>query len=401
MKFLRLLVLCLLFFSVSVQSSETEIYPNEFHVFFESYATNPAFTQMIQYARLPQQIPKMIAWHRFPDRDSVINLDNYNTTEIDIPAKEGLWALATKRVLEATLKKMNQHPELNLVLHANLSKMDIVIRPFLDKIPKNRIQMIHLYEDGYGILFKDSFLKQEDHKIYSREEIEEGVFVPQKWKPEMIYSLHKLYPVTYHLFGWKHINNKTVKDYFKGAKVRDVDFDLFAKELTDMQKKLIYKLAGFDYDYFYHLMHHKKSIVFTMGYHFDNREKEASERNFLKKLQTDELFSGIRADEYIWLYKPHPSYQATGSIDAIRKMQKNMIEIPAQIPFEIFVLAGLKPTYTAGFSSSLFYVLQDKDILYFIQRSKNDNYLNFLTQIRHLNPKKIVNLKDFKPEIKE
>lgn len=68
MKFFRLLVLSLLFFSKTV-CSETQVLPTEFHVFLESYATNPAFTQMIQYVQLPRQIPKLIAWHRFPYRD--------------------------------------------------------------------------------------------------------------------------------------------------------------------------------------------------------------------------------------------------------------------------------------------------------------------------------------------
>lgn len=402
MKFFKLLGLLLLLFS-SPAHADTEVHQNEFHVFFESYATNPAFTQIIQYARLQRQIPKIIAWHRFPNRDSVVNLNDFNTEEINIPAKEGLWSLATERVLEATLQKMNQYPELKLVLHVNLIKMDVVIRPFLDKIPKNRIQMIHLYEDGYGILFKDALYKKENQKIYSPQEVQEGILDPQKWEKDMIYSLHKVYPVTYHLFGLKYLlkdpKYESVKDYFKGAIVQDVDFDLLARELTDSQKRIIYKLAGFDYDYFYQLMHNKKSIVFTMGYYFENEEKKASERNFLKKLQTDEVFSGIRADEYIWLYKPHPSYMAADTIDVIRQQNKDMIEIPAQVPFEVFILAGLKPTYTVGFSSSLFYVLEDKDILYFIRRIDTDNYLNFLTEIRHLNPKKILDLTDFRSEV--
>lgn len=299
---------------------------------------------------------------------------------------------------------MEHHPELKLVLHVNLTKMNYVIRPFLDKIPLNRIERIHLYEDGYGILFKEA-LQQKEHQRYSAQEIQEGVINPQKWKAEMVYSLHKAYPITYHLFGWKYLlenpEYKSVTDYFEGADVQDVDFDLLSKELSNSQKQMIYKLAGFDYDYFYRLMHNKKSIVFTMGYYFDNKEKEASERNFLNKLHTDELFSGIKADEYIWFYKPHPSYSAAGTIDAVRQEHKDMIEIPAQIPFEVFALAGLKPTYTAGFSSSLFYVLDDKDILYFIRRGRGDYYLNFLMQVRHLNPKKILDLSDFEPEDKE
>ena len=396
LKKILITIFVFLILKASIGNAEENIALTDLHVFLEGYATNPAFTQMIEYAQLPRQIPKIIAWHRFPRRANIINLDAYNTREIDLPSGEGYWHQVTNLVLKAAQEELEKHPEYNLILHANLWKMNVVLRPFLENIPQKRIKMIHLYEDGYGELFK--FLFSEKNLVaYTDSELREGLKNPTKWKQNMIFDLSRNYPITYHFFGWSYIqkNNdfKTLKNFLKDLNISDVNFKRLSYILTEEQKHLIYKLTGFDYDYYKNLMNGKKSFVFLMGYHFDNKINEAYERNLLKRILTDSSFSGIYDPEnWVWMYKPHPSYRAQGSILPMKKMFPEMIGINPQIPFEVFILAGLKPTYTAGFSSSAFYSLNKDDILFIIRRHQNDAYMAFLKKITNIEDKKVLDL---------
>ena len=373
----------------------------DFHVFMEGYATNPAFSQMIEYVQLPKQLRKIIAWHRFPNRKAIINLDFNNTREVDLPSGEGYWPEVTQRVLKATKEELEKHPEYQLVLHANMWKMDFVLKPFLNNIPKERIKMIHLYEDGYGELFKNYFLNPNSQRIYSKTEIQEVINSEREWQNDMVYTLSELYPVTYHFFGYSAIQNEPkfqpLRSFLKDLRVKDIDFQSLNLTLTEKQKQMIYKLAGFDYNYYKNLIKDKKSFVFIMGYHFGNETNEAAERNVLKKIRTEPKFSGISDPEnWVWFYKPHPSFWAQNSIKPMQEAFPDIKEISPQIPYEIFVLAGLKPTYTAGYSSSAFYPLNKEDILFFIQRYNNDNYKIFLEEVRHLDKDQFLNLNDFK-----
>lgn len=375
-----------------------EPYPNEteLHVFLEAYATNPALIQMIYYVQLPQNTPKIIAWHRFPNLSQKVDLSLNNTIEVPLIQREGYWTDATNRVLKVTKKEMDKNPNLKLVLHANMGKYDTVLSPFLKQIPKERIRHIHLYEDGAGEIFKWNF------EIPSKEEAEKILNGEQKSKQGVIFQLHHFFPTTIHLFGWKdaqklsQYTNK-IKN-LKQADIRDVDFNYYRDLLKEDQKNLLWQLLGFDYNYWSNLLKGKKSVIFTMGFYFNNKNMENAEVNFLRRLMTDRSFSGINPAEYIWLYKPHPSFDAGATVSQVKEEFPNMVGIPAQIPFETFILAGLKPTKTTGYSSSLFYVLNESDILYFIRRFKGDGYLAFLKDVRHLPDYKILDLHNFTQE---
>ena len=370
----------------------------DLHVFLEAYATNPALLQMIQYVQLPKNVRKLIAWHRFPNRAQHVNLALNNTREVPLMEKEGYWVDATKRMLKATKEEMDKDPNLMLVLHANLRKYDTVISYFLNEIPKERIRHIHLYEDGVGELFK-AF---EHYQGSSREETEKVLKGEEKPKSGTVFGLNYFYPTTIYFFEWKIAQVLPRIEYIinniKHADIQDVDFDYYRRKLTQEQKALLYQLMGFDYKYWSNLLKDKKSVMFTMGFHFGDKRKEAAERAILHRLRSDADFSGLDASEYIWLYKPHPSFDAKTALPLMRKEFPDMIEVPAQIPFEIFVLADLKPTKVAGYSSSLFYVMEEPEILYFIQRGPNDGYLKFLKEVKYLNNNKILNLSDYMKE---
>ena len=402
-RFLKLLFLSILFLPLSYVFSfiffikTPHISEETLHVFLESYATNPALSQMILFVQLPEKSPKIIAWHRFPKRSRLVDLKKYNTEEVNLSPKEGLYVQSTKLVLNRVLEKLENNPLLTVELHFSMFATDTTIRPFLAFIPRHKIKRIHFYEDGYGEFFKNGLYFKNNLKEYKKEEVISALFLQEGWDRLMTFSFNKLYPVTYHVFDGKRIKDNPS---FSKLDIQDIDFLKLSKTLTDNQKQLFYKLVGFDYDYYKKLMTSKKSIVFLMGFHSQPFE----EFNSLVKTRKDKNFMGINESDYIWFYKPHPSFSAPKTTQKeIEKYFPDMIEIPSQIPFELFVLSDLKPTYLFGFSSSAFYSFPKENILFFIAREKNDNYMNYMKDIIHLSEERFFLLSDFpdRPPLKD
>ena len=375
----------------------------EIHVFLESFATNPALTQMIVFSGLPKETRKLIAWHRFPNRKDVVNLDEYNTREVELIHGEGYWPDATNRMLKATLEELEKMPTARLHLHLNMWKMDYLIRPFLEKFSKDQIAMLHLYEDGYGELFKRELYLPEKQQIYTDEELSRALKGEEKWDGLMSLFLNRFYPTTYYFFEYDTLADNPdmapLLSYLKDLNIKSVNFKTLAQTLTEGQKQLIYRLADFDYPKYADLFRNKKTVVFLMGYHFGSKKNESRERNFLRDLRTDDNFSGIHGADYTWFYKPHPSLNAGGAVADLKEAFPDMIEITPQIPFELFALSELRPTYVAGFSSSAFYPWSKDEILYMILRGPHDGYRHFLQKIRHLDDKQFLQLSKLKDSL--
>lgn len=367
------------------------------HIFTEGYATNPALTQMIQFVQLPKSTQKIIAWHRFPKRRNVLDLKAHNTTELDFPQHEVMGDLLSDQAVEKISQIRTKNPHQNFVLHGNLSHVAESIYPFLRVIPHKNIVRVHLYEDGYGELFKgkkfqtaQTYAPPLDSEMKTLIETGKG-----EWEGAMNFSLQKMYPTTYHLMHADKIKDvnylKPLVAWMENAKIQNVDFDSLRNTLTPEQKQTLYKLTGFDYKRYEPLMKNKPTIVFVMGYFFGVQEREQAEQNWLNALK-DELLPPLpEGQNYTWFYKPHPTLDGK---DVTSKMAKNfpdIIPIPAQIPFEILIIANLKPTYTVGFSSSLFYSLKSSDILYYAVRP-NDIYLPFLMKYGILRKKQLVGM---------
>lgn len=374
----------------------------EIHIFLEAYATNPALSQMIEFSKLPKKTRKFIAWHRFPNRKNVLDLANYNTTEVDLPATERLYSYGTHQMLKAIDSIIQNEPMTEFILHANFSHIPVAITPFLNKIPKHRIKHIHLYEDGYGVFYKGynvyRFPQDQTEQEILNELNNHIVSQTGQWKAYYELLFFKLYPTTYHLFEPNflyHIPKYAhIAQYLKQADVQEINFYKLRNTLSDEQKDIIYRLSGFDYQKYNKLMRDKKTFIFVLGYHFDNKDRLTAEENLLKSLHDGSTNYLKNPEEYTWFYKPHPSYSAATRLNQIRTAFPEMIEIPAQLPFEVFILAGLKPTLTSGFSSSLFYSLNSQDILMYVQRP-GDIYQPFLIETGKLKPEQIISYKNF------
>lgn len=371
------------------------------YVFLEAYATNPALSQMIEFAKLPKDTKKIIAWHRFPNRKNELDLNTYNTREVDLPAKEGHYSNGTRQMLNAVMEEAEQNPQAVFEIHGNLNHIPIVIKPFLENLPAEKIKRIHLYEDGYGVFYKgyDNYQIQDNQTDTLLNKLR--IFLSEgkgTWIPPYVLLFFKLYPTTYHLFEpdflYKNEKYANIISHLKYADIQEINFHKLRKTLSNEQKDIIYRLSGFDYHKYNKLMRGKRTFMFVFGYHFSNQTRMKAEENLLKSLYngTSEYLKNPKS--YTWFYKPHPSYSAATGIDQIRASFPDIIEIPAQVPFEVFILAGLKPTLTAGFSSSLFYSLYSQDVLIYVRRP-SDKYQPLLTDTGKLKPEQIMTYKKF------
>ena len=387
----------------------------EIHIFFEGFATAPEFSQMIEFAKLPKETKKIIAWHRFPNRKNVIDLDTYNTIEVDLPTEEGNIDEKLQAVSNIVKKIADENPASVLVFHTSFDKVQRTLKPFLNMFPKNRVKHIHLYEDGYGDIFKwtDKILKA---KTFYKPNLKQQTLNllnsnnNRDWKIAHVFGLRYHYNVSYHFLNINKIkHDKRFQKIFssiKNADLREINFNTLSNTLSEEQNQLIYRLSGFDYDTFAPLIKNKKTIVFVMGYHFGNPDYIAAEQTILHKLKNNQLenFPFEDSKNYTWFYKAHPSLNAKIDKEKFEHQFPDMIEIPAQVPFEVLILAGLKPSLTAGFSSSLFFSLQPQDVLLYIKRpiyltsplsALPDHYLAALSREGNINKNQTVDLLEF------
>ncbi len=387
----------------------------QIHVFFEGFATAPAFSQIIEFSKLPKETKKIIAWHRFPNRKNIINLAEYNTVEVDLPQQEGNIEEKLQAFSQVVQQIADENPFSTLVFHTSFDKVQSTLKPLLNMFPKNRISHIHLYEDGYGDLFKwtDKILKA---KTFYKPNLKQETLnllnpdTDNPWKIAHVFGLRYHYLVSYHFLNASKIKqDKRFQKMFlaiKDANLHDINFDVFAHTLTTEQKQVIYRLSGFDYNKFKPLIKDKKTIVFVMGYHFNNQNYINAEQTILHKLKTNQLedFPFDDGKNYIWFYKAHPSWNAKVDKEKFEHRFPDMIEIPAQVPFEVLILAGLKPSFTAGFSSSLFFSLHPEDILLYIKRpiyltsplsALPDHYLTALVREGNIRKNQAIDLHSF------
>ena len=391
------------------------IQKKEIHIFFETYATGPAFSHMIEFSKLDKNTRKIIGWNRFTNRAQLFDLKAYNTVEIpmqqsNLKASENLFSFAA-----TVFDEITKDPAATLVLHSSFDKVASVLKPLLTVVPKQRIKEIHLYEDGYGDVFKwtDDILNQDaQYSKNLKDETEKLLNNPMRkaWHIRHVFGLRELYPVTYHFLNASKMKDierfSKLNTLLKDANIQDTNFENFSKTLTEEQKQIVYQLSGFDYERFKKLMLNKKSIMFVTGFYFNDQRYIDAEMKVLSLIQENKLnnFTLENPQDYVWLFKAHPASGDIYKKNGLKEKFPNIVEVPSSIPFEIFILSGLKPTLTAGFSSSLFFSLNDKDILFYAKRPKyntsplsrlGDHYLAALIKDKLIRNDQIILYEDY------
>lgn len=358
---------------------------NTIHVFFEVYATTPELMEAIAFVQLPPEKMKIIGWHRFPKRGKKIDLRKLNTIEFDIPPREGLYLDQPKKFTNFIKKVYQIKPNAYFVFYSNMSQIKNQLFPILREIPRDRVREIHLYEDGLGYGIGSMYKHQNRKNIITNPLKYISIFDKYLKKEENVFYaeyynlLQIFYPTIYHFLGADQIKKRPEYQNFVkkiGKKnIKDINFEKIRSQLSPAQKSLLFALLDFDYNYWKKLMKNKKTVVFTTGFVFGNKNEIQAQINILRELRQGKLKNLLSPNSYIWFYKPHPSFSSEKETPLlIKKEFPDMIEIPARIPFEVFIIADLTPDYVFGYSSSLFYALPQKNILGIITRPNKSYY---------------------------
>ncbi len=386
-------LLFLIFASIAAVISGVMYYASrrqEVHVFFEVYATNPAVQQQIFFAAMPENTKKIVAWHRFPERSKTIDFQKYNALEINIPAKEGQYGKNVAQFQEKILKIAEENPRFDFVFHSNLFHSVRVLLPLLQRLPKDRIKQLVLYEDGPCSVAM-TLVRNETAFHFHEEDLtdlkkllagEEG-----KWKPQYDFALARFYPVVYRL-GCEDLLKKEFFSLIRqsGRYIQFADLKKDAARLTAKQKQIFWRLAGFDEKKWHLVLGGKKVALFAGGFLLkktDRREDLFRAALFMKEqLAKDD-------EEILFVYKPHPSYGAKGDNDFAKERLSDWVFLPAQLPFEVLLTADLEPDFVAGYSSSVFYSVSPEKVMFMIERNVKDIYKKTLL-LRGMNPDKFV-----------
>ena len=403
MKKIKIIVLLLFFFTgfgsfFHIQDIKTKIlYPDKpIHIFYESLATQPALSGMIEMVKLPKDELKIFAWHRFPNRSQLIDLTEINALEVPISYDEGYVILNALKFIPIIEKHLELHPKSPIIIYTNMNNYDYFFSGFLKKIDKHRIKRVHLYEDGLGELFSYSTYFQ--NLAFNQKDIADlknhyynntDIQLPKHAK----YMMHTLFPVTYHFYGLNQAQKMPIYNSFftemKGADFEEINFKNLSQTLTSEQKKLLFKLIDFDYEYYKKQFHNNKTFMYFTGFHSaHNHAYNHSELAYLKLLMN-------KYPEYKFFIKPHPSYSALNRTKNIQELFPSVSLITPQIPFEIFILADLVPTFVSGYASSLFYTLTNDVIESFFP---NQHYTKGFDLLNKYDTKKSLNLKQYIPQ---
>ena len=386
------------FYVKYIQTETDRLYPDKpIHVFFEAMATQPAFLGMIDMLQLPKDEKKIFIWHRFLNRKDLFDLKSINAIELDQPRVEGFIYTGTGSLLNQVKEELKKSPKSPLIIYTNTTNYKYLFDGFLKEFPKEQIKRIHLYEDGLGILF--SSVNYLNSIYFTHEDVQD--FYNYYYRPELKarlpdaakYMFHTILPVTYHFFGFEKAKELFLTKYFfikmKGASFEDIDFNKLNKKLSDKTKSDLYKMVGFDYEKYSKIFKENKVFMFFGGFYIGGgNHLYQAEFNYVKELQK-------KYPQHRFFFKPHPSYGAFDRERVFKDVFNDVELVPAQIPYELFIIAGLVPDKISGRASSLFFTLDPDRIESYIPHG---SYAGGLKLLYEFDTKKAINIWKYVPE---
>lgn len=335
------------------------------HIFMD-VATTPSLLQMVEYIKTPKEDLKIISWRRFQGYDKSIDFDKENTIEIIFSNRETGIHLNGNYVASKVHEIYKRFPNALYTIHANDKHFYVHGVQLLSFIPKKQIEMIHLYEDGNATKFR-YYRDEKEFEIPSVEDLKQQIIAEEKksYYPYDLVLSH-LYPVTYHVFFLNKMREQNsheryLKAVSKGILI-NVDYAEIGKNLSDTDRKKLFRLAGFDYDQLNTLFSKKKNIVITLPYLKKDSETFQSMTRVIGFLMIDG-FNIINPDDYTFFYKPHPSLSNYEGNKTLSTLFPEMVFLPRRLPYELLILGNLNVNYVVGTLSSLFFTLKPNQIL--------------------------------------
>ncbi|WP_101774701.1 polysialyltransferase family glycosyltransferase [Pasteurella oralis] len=276
---------------------------------------------------------------------------------------------------------LDQYPEsLELDLHMSIAHATKLIQPILAyrfKHPSRvSIRSLNLYDDGSLEYVGLENLQDVDiPKAIAQAEQQLASFLmtgKAKFDNPIVarYVWQSQFPVKYHFLSPEYFEKaafiKPLKEYLQDNYQK---MALFAYQDLSSEKQALYlKLVGFNDQIKQLLETTEKKFIFTGTTTWeaktDVREYYAQQQlNLLKHFTqpNGELFIG---DDYKVYFKGHPKGDEIN--EYILNNAKDIINIPANISFEILMMTGLLPDKVGGIASSLYFSLPKEKISHII-----------------------------------
>lgn len=377
--------------------------PRIVHIYLD-IATVPSLLQMVDYVNRPVKDKKYIAWRRFPDRAKYFNLANYNTEQINLPQTESHYKAVYQATQEAILQIIATNPDKRYIIHANLRHPRFTLESALKYIPPEKIQAIHLYEDGLGNLlsvwrnYATSSYNWTDTCVRNIKDFQKGDI--DSLRPQDVFCLYKLYPTTYHIsFVDEMKKQDAFNDFFYNItdeRIVPIDFNKIANELPDEKKKMLFTLVGFNEKKYREIIQGKRTVFYTQGWLQEQADNLLVVKifNALKKNELNDLMNNSNT---LLFFKAHPATAAKTMQNELLADNPKAIFFPRSIPMEILIIAGLTPDYLLGYSSTIFFSFPNDKILYYLTMAGDKN-IDLLQKLKIITPEKIINITDYKQE---
>lgn len=313
------------------------------HVYID-VASTPTLFQMIDLVKQPKDEPKYALWRRYvhPLSQQFLNSINLQRSALHTQVMNN----EAKKIIKRELREFyDKNPGHLFVIHANMLH-NWAVSAVLEVIPRNRIQMLYLYEDSVAHTLWRPWNKRDENyvKLY-----------PTIYRVTFMNRVHREFPRLRNKLYMEEMNFRT------------------AVKLEPEQKDILYKLVGFDEKLFVDLFKNKPVGIFLDELDMDADKVTTYWENMLK--------NNAELQNIQWIYKNHPRGSKFGpSYEKLAKIVPNIQAVSEKIPFEIMLIAGFAPDYVFGYSSSVFFSLDKKQVVGYVERP-NDLYLPILKDL--------------------
>lgn len=341
--------------------------PKVIHVYHDK-ATTPALLQMINFINQSENDLKIVKWIRF--HNHIKNKEKYKNT---------FFTNNWNAVFQKISSYKEKYKRIKIVVHYNIHHDYFFHR--LKKEFENDIKIVHIYEDSSYYLYWTS---RRDWILKEKTNYKQTLYISNDMQ-KLCSPLSDSKP---------HPRCNDIKQFQNEIRTIPVDFYNIKKKLSESDKKTLFELAGFDYlKYKKMLQLDKPTAIYVLGSAY-GKPYEALQLVALKNLCSN-------TPNYQWFYKPHPNGNHIPTEKILSHLCPNIKPLDAYIPYELLILADLKPNKVAGMSSSLFFNQQPNDILAYIERDEKDVYLPTLKKLKLLTDDKIYSFEKNKTELKK
>lgn len=330
---------------------------------------------------------KIVSWYRTPlASDALKKINAVNTlyfSQISHLSKEYIARISN------VIDKYN--PE-DVEVHANIYFSHVeswrLLSALVKKYSCNKIRL-HLYDDGAAGVNERTRLNQLSEKEYLLESAKnkadllshvfevEDPFLPEysvRWPSLRHYCWHHIVETTYHILGDKFTcYNGVISPFMEDISPYCQVFDFGIISPKKMAACLC--LLNIDYNQFIYLrkeMLAPDAVVFTGTGNFQREYDNGCADRVINKINSLKDKGVIDKGSRV-IFKPHPINHPDNINRIAKHIGDDVFVVPASIPFEFFVMAGIIPNNIIGVFSTLMLLVPKENIKYVIFDAKDHN----------------------------